>query len=861
MKILFSGLTRRYFLISVLLSIILFQSRSVLAGGGPETTLIVVNSDSPLSMLVANYYRELRDIPSNHLIYLSDIPTSTPLKIDDFRRKILRPIHNYLVSENLLAHIDAIAYSADFPYAVDFSADAKREGVKLDKVTGKIGSITGLTYFFSQVSEGDLSYLSRFSHRYFREQPYRHPNLTDYTPITQQQADILNKARKLHKQKRFHQAVETLTPLSSDFSGAREVHYLLSKSLARIEDSENALNHLEAAIKLGWNNRLMIENDKDLQQLSHLPRFDSLLKTIYVPRVSLLPTRGFNSADSWRYVQKLPPSELKTGLPDRKAGNNVTEQKVSPFKTDYSRLQINHPKLVLSTMLAYTGIRGNSIEEVYSYLRRAADSDGTAPVGTVYLMTNRDVRTETRFPMFDNLIKDMGRLSRDVEIVPGTLPKARSDVMGLVAGSKRFNWEKSRSQFLPGAIAESLTSYAGHFATSEQTKLTEFLRRGAAGSSGAVREPYNLWEKFPSPYLHYHYAQGSSLSEAFYQSIASPYQLVIVGDPLTRPFARFSDIVVIEDLQSTPLKGIQSITPVATDPTYFVKKYELWIDGKMIESTNAGGEFRINTGRLPDGEHEVRLIAVENSPVQTRSYKKFIVDVNNRNHSILIENGTTSFPLGEQINLRGRIVGSPSQIKKIGLYQGSKLLTDVQVKDGLWQLEIPSSLLGIGSSSIQLRSDHPDFFVSSRLHPISVTPPVIILPVSSGFEGTPGFQMTVSDTSGRKKIFIQKTLNGKRNRKVSSPRSVVRYHGMFMIEQPGFYQLNLSGKTLYTVKLNDKTITPYTSSNKEHHIPLSLVRGVYSIELTSAAGAEFIPDLTISGVTAPSQFNHKFVHH
>jgi len=72
---------------------------------------------------------------------------------------------------------------------------------------------------------------------------------------------------------------------------------------------------------------------------------------------------------------------------------------------------------------------------------------------------------------------------------------------------------------LPGAIAESLTSYGGHFDHGGQTKLTEFLRHGAAGSSGAVQEPWSIQAKFPVPLLHAYYADGCSLAEAFYQSI------------------------------------------------------------------------------------------------------------------------------------------------------------------------------------------------------------------------------------------------------------------------------------------------------------------------------------------------------
>ena len=77
-----------------------------------------------------------------------------------------------------------------------------------------------------------------------------------------------------------------------------------------------------------------------------------------------------------------------------------------------------------------------------------------------------------------------------------------------------------------------------------QTPLSEFLRYGAAGASGTVTEPYAIAEKFPHPMLQVHYARGCTLAEAFYQSVCGPYQLLIVGDPLCRPWANIPKVTV-----------------------------------------------------------------------------------------------------------------------------------------------------------------------------------------------------------------------------------------------------------------------------------------------------------------------------
>ena len=129
------------------------------------------------------------------------------------------------------------------------------------------------------------------------------------------------------------------------------------------------------------------------------------------------------------------------------------------------------------------------------------------------------------------------------EVVAGPLPQGRRDVAGLTMGAADFDWAKSGNTILPGAICENLTSLGAVFTPSAgQTPLSAFVRAGAAGSSGTVIEPYALQAKFPHPAIHVHYARGATLAEAFYQAVQSPYQLLVVGDPLCRPWATIPQV-------------------------------------------------------------------------------------------------------------------------------------------------------------------------------------------------------------------------------------------------------------------------------------------------------------------------------
>ncbi len=111
-----------------------------------------------------------------------------------------------------------------------------------------------------------------------------------------------------------------------------------------------------------------------------------------------------------------------------------------------------------------------------------------------------------------------------------------TNLLGLQTGLARL--ALSSNTFVPGAMADSLTSYGGClFETTGQTNLLAFLRAGATASYGTVVEPCNYEEKFPEPRVYFYQARGFSIAECYYQSLASPYQGLVVGEPLAAPFA------------------------------------------------------------------------------------------------------------------------------------------------------------------------------------------------------------------------------------------------------------------------------------------------------------------------------------
>jgi uncharacterized protein (TIGR03790 family) len=273
---------------------------------------------------------------------------------------------------------------------------------------------------------------------------------------------------------------------------------------------------------------------------------------------------------------------------------------------------------VLSTVLAVTSGRGNSIDEVSNYLRSAAGADATHPEGTIYLMENSNVRSTTREWAFERTVTALAKPGLNVRIETGTLPQQRRDVMGAVIGAANFDWKASGSRILPGAICEHLTSFGGDMrAGASQTPLSEFLRYGAAGSSGTVTEPYAIQAKFPTAFLHVSYANGCSLAESFYQSVSGPYQLLIVGDPLCQPWAHPPNVLAAGIESGETLSG-QGVLKVAATAKQGVRHVELFLDGKRVGKYPREFSYPIDTRSLANGPHELRAVAVAKDALETQ---------------------------------------------------------------------------------------------------------------------------------------------------------------------------------------------------------------------------------------------------
>jgi uncharacterized protein (TIGR03790 family) len=185
-------------------------------------------------------------------------------------------------------------------------------------------------------------------------------------------------------------------------------------------------------------------------------------------------------------------------------------------------------------------LAGTNFEQVKALIDRGIASDSTFPKGVGYLVSTSDTSRNTRAFLYPEIIQKLGGFV-DLHLVRADFITNKKRIMYYFIGAEKVRALDSL-QFLPGAIADHLTSTGGQLTDSDQMSSLRWLEAGATGSYGTVSEPCNYPTKFPHPgIVIYNYMQGESLIEAYWKGVAWPSQGIFIGEPLAAPFASRSE--------------------------------------------------------------------------------------------------------------------------------------------------------------------------------------------------------------------------------------------------------------------------------------------------------------------------------
>jgi len=235
-------------------------------------------------------------------------------------------------------------------------------------------------------------------------------------------------------------------------------------------------------------------------------------------------------------------SAFAFGFDEAYCAHGCAATRSSPYFNSASLTPYDDFKMRPTMVLA-----GLNFESVKALIERGIAADGTRPPGTGYLVSTDDKERNVRAEIFPQIIKAAGNWVR-LRLVERNFIQDKRDVLFYFTGLARVPGLDSLA-FVPGAMADHLTSTGGRLTDSGQMSSLRWLEAGATGSYGTVVEPCNIPDKFPNPGLAITwYLRGESLIEAYWKSVASPGQGIFIGEPLATPFGGYDVSVQGDDV-------------------------------------------------------------------------------------------------------------------------------------------------------------------------------------------------------------------------------------------------------------------------------------------------------------------------
>jgi uncharacterized protein (TIGR03790 family) len=189
-------------------------------------------------------------------------------------------------------------------------------------------------------------------------------------------------------------------------------------------------------------------------------------------------------------------------------------------------------------------LAGQNVASVKATIDKGLKADRSLPGGNGWMVRTADnVRSGPRLQDFQATVQAWNRPEAlSITFLDYSKNGGRSEVKNAAnilfyqTGSANVPGINTNT-YVPGALADHLTSNGGNLFGTEQMSALRWLEAGATASYGTVTEPCAYADKFPAAsVLVKSYFHGNTALEAYTKSVRQPSQGIFVGDPLARPF-------------------------------------------------------------------------------------------------------------------------------------------------------------------------------------------------------------------------------------------------------------------------------------------------------------------------------------
>jgi hypothetical protein len=160
---------------------------------------------------------------------------------------------------------------------------------------------------------------------------------------------------------------------------------------------------------------------------------------------------------------------------------------------------------------------------------------------------------------------------------------------------------------------------------------------------------------------------------------------------------------VLEGLEpGQEVKGMLTIKANATTgPLQKVGVLELFIDGRLVARFAPGSAPQLDTTKLPDGYHELRVVAVNADAIASRGRQVVPIVVNNHGRKVALTASAPSAETTEMITIAAEQAGATAIVvrqnrREVARFTGSK-----------GEAKVLAASLGRGPVVLQAESEGP----------------------------------------------------------------------------------------------------------------------------------------------------------
>jgi hypothetical protein len=355
-----------------------------------------------------------------------------------------------------------------------------------------------------------------------------------------------------------------------------------------------------------------------------------------------------------------------------------------------------------SMMLGYIGENGTDMDTVLRCIENGVLSRQSGSQHPVELVQTDDkARSGPREWQYADVKAEMTQRGGSVVIYTNQ-PPAQTNLMGVLTGVATVK-PADFGTFAPGAFAEHLTSWSAEF-QKPQTKCTEWLKAGATVTAGMVTEPYNAWPKFPHARFFVHYASGCSAMESFYQSILSPVQVLLLGDPLSQIAGLPVEIKAVGLSKKISSSLDSAFVAEAKFPMPARVLYSALLDGKQIKEADGITLIELPFKEMGDGYHEIRIIAQALFPVTPGGFSDFEIIINKKGRSATVTGLADGAPHQVIVKVAS---GGKEKPKELFLLWNGRSLDRKPYADGV-ELSFDERMVGEGPHQLQAVAVYED---------------------------------------------------------------------------------------------------------------------------------------------------------